>query len=72
MDEIRTDVTYDNIKSHKKPRLHPFSIRCIIGKNRGGLVKFTPPSSCLRVNRYQIGLEISVKSIDFIFDSVDL
>ena len=26
---FRKDVAYDNIKSHKKPGLHPFSRRCI-------------------------------------------
>ena len=35
------DVTNDNIKSHKKPGLHPFSEKHIFGKTPGG-VKLTP------------------------------
>ena len=33
---FRKDVIYDNIKSHKKPRLYPLSRRCIFGKATGG------------------------------------
>ena len=34
---FRKDVTYDNVKSHKKPGLHPVSRRYIFGKaTRGG------------------------------------
>ena len=33
---FRKVVTYDNIKSYKKPSLHPFSRRCIFGKTTGG------------------------------------
>ena len=29
-------MTYDNIKSHKKPGLHSLSIRYILGKTTGG------------------------------------
>ena len=34
------DVTYDNIKSHKKPRFHPLFGKYIFGKTMGG-VKLT-------------------------------
>ena len=34
---FRKDVTYDNIKSHKKPGLHPLSRRYIFGKTIGGV-----------------------------------
>ena len=33
---FRKDVTYDNIKSHKKAELHSLSIRYIFGKTTGG------------------------------------
>ena len=37
------DVTFDNIKSHKKPGLHTLSRRYIFGKTTGGGgVKLTP------------------------------
>ena len=36
-DEIfRKDVTYDNIKSHKKPGFQPLLRRYIYGKTTGG------------------------------------
>ena len=39
---FRKDVTYDNIKSHKKKELHPLSRRYIYGKTtRVG--QFDPP-----------------------------
>ena len=38
---FRKDVTYDNIKSRKKPELHPLFRRCIFGKTTSG-VKLTP------------------------------
>ena len=33
---FKEDVTYNNIKSHKKPGLHPFSEKHIFGKITGG------------------------------------
>ena len=41
---FRKDVTYDNIKSHKKPGLHALSRKCISGKTtgEGGGFKLTP------------------------------
>ena len=33
---FRKDVTYDNIKSHKKPGFHPLFRGCIFGKTTGG------------------------------------
>ena len=33
---FRKDVTYDNIKSHKKPGLHPVPEKHIFGKITGG------------------------------------
>ena len=39
---FRNDVTYDNVKSHKKPRLHPSTRRYIFGKTTGVGVKLTP------------------------------
>ena len=30
---FQEDVTYDNIKSHKRPGLHPFSEKYIFGKS---------------------------------------
>ena len=33
---FRKDVTYDNIKSHKKPGIQPLSRRYIFGKTTGG------------------------------------
>ena len=33
---LRKDVTYDNIKSHKKSGTHPLSRRYIFGKAKGG------------------------------------
>ena len=38
---FRKDVTYDNIKSHKKPVLHPLSRRFFLENYRG--VKLPPP-----------------------------
>ena len=35
-ENFRKDVTYDNIKSHTKPGLHPLSRRCIFAKTTGG------------------------------------
>ena len=35
-ENFRKDVTYDNIKSHAKPGLHPLSRRCIFAKTTGG------------------------------------
>ena len=32
---FRKDVTYDNIKSHKKVGFHPPSEKCIFGKTKG-------------------------------------
>ena len=37
---FRKDITYDNIKSHKKPGLHPFSEKIVFGKTRMGVKKF--------------------------------
>ena len=53
-ENFRKDVTYDNIKSHTKPGLHPLSRRCIFAKTTKGLggggdggvgaeLKMTPP-----------------------------
>ena len=39
---FRKDVTYDNIKSHKK--LHPLYKRHIFGKPQGGIGQLTPPA----------------------------
>ena len=33
---FRKDLTYDNIKSHKKPGFHPLFRGCIFGKTTGG------------------------------------
>ena len=41
------DVTYDNIKSHKKSGLYPLYRRYIIGKTTGGQINFF---SLLRFN----------------------
>ena len=43
-------MTYDNIKSHKKPGLQPLSRRYIFGKTTGGVyLTPTPIPSSLRV-----------------------
>ena len=39
---FRKDVTYDNVKSHKKPGFHPLFKKDFL-KNCRGWVKFTPP-----------------------------
>ena len=39
---FRKDVTYDNIKSHKKTVVHPFSTKLFFGKTTGG-VKWNNP-----------------------------
>ena len=45
------DVTYDNIKSRKKPGLHPFSRRCVFKKTTGkSQIALRPTASRLRVN----------------------
>ena len=46
-------MTYDNIKSHKKPGLHPLSRRYIFGKTTGGLkgAQIDLSASILRVNK---------------------
>ena len=49
---FRKDVTYDDIKSHKKPRLHPLSRRYIFGKTTEE-GQINPPSR-LRVKLPQI------------------
>ena len=36
------NVTYDNLKSHKKPGLHPLSRKQNFGKKQTGGVKLTP------------------------------
>ena len=46
--DFRKDVTYDNIKSHKKPGLHLFSEKNIFGKTTGG--GSNCPPSHFRVN----------------------
>ena len=46
---FRKDVTYGNIKSHKKPGVHPLSRRYIFEKTIGRGVKLTLPS-LLRAN----------------------
>ena len=46
--DFRKDVTYDNIKSHKKPGFHLFSEKNIFGKTTGGGDKLSP--SHFRVN----------------------
>ena len=42
---FRKVLAYDNIKSHKKPGIHPLSRKCIFGKTTGEGVKLPPPSS---------------------------
>ena len=49
MDELRNfneifreDVTYHNIKNHKKPGLYPLSKRCIFGKPQKGECQIDP------------------------------
>ena len=39
---FKKDVTYDNIKSHRKPRFYSYSEKHIIGTP-------PPPPSCFRV-----------------------
>ena len=39
------DVTYDNIKSHKKRGLHPLPRRYIVGKTFGGLGQIDPTAT---------------------------
>ena len=39
---LRKDVTYDNIKIHKKAGLHPLSRRCILEKTTGGQIDPIP------------------------------
>ena len=46
---VRKDVTYDNIKSHKKTGCYPFSEKHIFGKTKGEGGKLTSPS-LFRVN----------------------
>ena len=41
---FRKDVTFENIKSHKKPGLHLLFRRCIFQKTASGGVKLTPLS----------------------------
>ena len=44
-------VTYDNIKSHKKPGFHPLSRRYIFGKITGGS-QIASPQSLLRIKSF--------------------
>ena len=46
-------MTYDNIKSHKKPGLHPLSRRYIFGKTTEGVkgAQIDLSASILRVNK---------------------
>ena len=46
---FRKDVTYDNIKSHKKPGLHALSRKCISGKTTGEGGGSSWPPSLLKV-----------------------
>ena len=57
----KKDVTYDNIKSHKKTELHPLSRRYIFGKTTGKGQIDPRPSSLLRVKG------LSLKQIKLIF-----
>ena len=55
-ENFRKDVTYDNIKSHTKPGLHPLSRRCIFAKTTGdggggGKGAHNDPSSLLSVKK---------------------
>ena len=43
------DVTYDNVKSHKKARFYPLSRKRIVGKTTRRGVQFDPPPSLFRV-----------------------
>ena len=51
--DFQKNVTYDNIKSHKKPGLHPLSRRYIFGKTTGGVkgAQIDLSASILRVNK---------------------
>ena len=40
---FKKDVTYDNIKSHEKPVLHPLSRRYILAKTAGEEGQIAPP-----------------------------
>ena len=42
---FRKDVTYNNIKSHKKSGLHPLSKRYIFGNTTGGEGQIKPAPS---------------------------
>ena len=51
---FRKDVTGDNVKSHKKLGLHPFSEKHISGKTAGGFNLTPPPPAVL-------GLKVNTK-----------
>ena len=36
IETFRKEMTFDNIKSHRKPGLHPLSRRCSFGKTAEG------------------------------------
>ena len=59
---FRKDVTYDNIKSHKKPGLHPLSEKCIFGKTTGWGGQIDPPllHSLYRVNKIDPVTDVSL------------
>ena len=50
---FRKDVTYDNIKSHKKPGLNPLSRSYIFGKTTGG-IKLTTLHPPLLSDKYLV------------------
>ena len=56
----------DNIKTHKKPVLHPLSGRYILGKTTFGGGSQIRPSSLLRVNRNlnNVCIGLALKSFD--------
>ena len=51
---FRKDVTFDNVKNHKKTGLYSLSRRNIFGKTTGRKVVNLAPPSCLRVNTFSV------------------
>ena len=43
-ENLKRDVTYDNIEIHEKAGLHPFSRKYIFIKTTGERVSLTPPA----------------------------
>ena len=51
---FKKDVAYDNIKSHKKVVLYPFSRKYISGKMTAEIQSDPPPSRLFRVNLFSV------------------